>query len=382
MQELKSYNAADFQRYFNGAMPPKEMHALEKAALDDPFLAEALEGYASLTEEERAAAIADLGKLNFKTASPAPVISIQRRSSAKTIFRVAAAVIVIAILSITGLWISKSNSTQKDTALVVNDEPKLAADSSSVSASESSAVLTDSVASTVVQSPVAAPNSVRPAESITSELKPLPTEALKDQSSLFSDSAAFVYRGDTKVAGKITSPVTAGTTDDVAADSKKEVTAPAIPQKITEETISNNAVASNSNNGYYKQTNTAPVSLESIQRENEVSTEKFETRKKAVTAAATKVPNAIQAIPSVGWESYQIYLKNQIRLDTATRICSGNSTTLQFKVKQSGKIHAVSVLNSSGNKFCDRLAIRLLKDGPAWNPGTDPQQFQQLRVSY
>lgn len=382
MQELKSYNAADFQRYFSGAMPPNEMHALEKAALDDPFLAEALEGYASLTKEERAAAIADLGKLPYTNFSPAPVISIQRRSSAKTIFRVAAAVIVIAILSITGLWISKSNSTQKDTALVVNDEPKLAADSSSVSASESSAVLTDSVASTIVQHPAQTPKTLASIEPKATPIYPLPTEAIKDQSLQYSDSAAFVYRGDTKVAGKTTNPVAAGTTDDFTVDSKKEVTAPAIPQKITEETISNNAVTSNSNNGYYKQTNTAPVSLESIQRENEVSTEKFETRKKAVTAAATKVPNAIQAIPSVGWESYQIYLKNQIRLDTATRICSGNATTLQFKVKQSGKIHAVSVLNSSGNRICDRLAIRLLKDGPAWNPGTDPQQFQQLRVSY
>ncbi len=41
----KTYTAADFERYYSGAMPADEMHALEHAALDDPFLADALEGY-------------------------------------------------------------------------------------------------------------------------------------------------------------------------------------------------------------------------------------------------------------------------------------------------------------------------------------------------
>lgn len=42
----KKYNAIDFARYHSGAMPPDEKHALEKAALEDPFLAETLDGYA------------------------------------------------------------------------------------------------------------------------------------------------------------------------------------------------------------------------------------------------------------------------------------------------------------------------------------------------
>lgn len=44
-KENKIYTAADFAKYYNGNMPFAEMHALEKAALDDPFLADALEGY-------------------------------------------------------------------------------------------------------------------------------------------------------------------------------------------------------------------------------------------------------------------------------------------------------------------------------------------------
>lgn len=42
----------DIQRYLRGEMTPAEQHALEKAALNDPFLAEALEGLSNLTEAE------------------------------------------------------------------------------------------------------------------------------------------------------------------------------------------------------------------------------------------------------------------------------------------------------------------------------------------
>src|SRR5438309_9918171 len=39
------YNAEDLERYHSGKMSEEEMHALEKAALEDPFFADALEGY-------------------------------------------------------------------------------------------------------------------------------------------------------------------------------------------------------------------------------------------------------------------------------------------------------------------------------------------------
>jgi TonB family protein len=42
-----SFTAADIEKYHKGQLPANEMHALEKAALDDPFLADALEGYAA-----------------------------------------------------------------------------------------------------------------------------------------------------------------------------------------------------------------------------------------------------------------------------------------------------------------------------------------------
>ncbi len=44
---IKKFSATDIERYHQGLLSPLEMHAMEKAALDDPFLADALEGYST-----------------------------------------------------------------------------------------------------------------------------------------------------------------------------------------------------------------------------------------------------------------------------------------------------------------------------------------------
>ncbi len=42
---IKTYSASDIEKYQQGLLSPAEMHAMEKAALEDPFLADAMEGY-------------------------------------------------------------------------------------------------------------------------------------------------------------------------------------------------------------------------------------------------------------------------------------------------------------------------------------------------
>ena len=39
------FTSADIEKYHKGMLSAKERHDMEKAALDDPFLADALEGY-------------------------------------------------------------------------------------------------------------------------------------------------------------------------------------------------------------------------------------------------------------------------------------------------------------------------------------------------
>ena len=59
------YTAEDIRRYLNGEMAPAEMHALEKAALDDPMLADAIEGFqASVASQGHMKTQQDVDALN------------------------------------------------------------------------------------------------------------------------------------------------------------------------------------------------------------------------------------------------------------------------------------------------------------------------------
>ena len=59
--DTKTWTVADFARYHEGTMPSAERHALEKAALEDPFLDDALEGYAFASDP-----VADIADLKQK----------------------------------------------------------------------------------------------------------------------------------------------------------------------------------------------------------------------------------------------------------------------------------------------------------------------------
>ncbi len=60
-ENQKKYNAIDFARYHSGTMLPDEMHALEQAALKDPFLADALDGYMYSKDYEK-----ELGQIRMR----------------------------------------------------------------------------------------------------------------------------------------------------------------------------------------------------------------------------------------------------------------------------------------------------------------------------
>ena len=53
-----NYSAADIEKYWKGQLSAADQHAMEKAALEDPFLADAMEGY-----EERAMLPASLQQI-------------------------------------------------------------------------------------------------------------------------------------------------------------------------------------------------------------------------------------------------------------------------------------------------------------------------------
>lgn len=92
---IKTFSAADIEKYHQGLLTPGERHALEKAALDDPFLADALEGFA-ITGIDHASDIADLQKRLAGKTSDNKVVPIGTGKSYGRWLRIAALFIFMA----------------------------------------------------------------------------------------------------------------------------------------------------------------------------------------------------------------------------------------------------------------------------------------------
>ncbi len=94
---IKNFTAADIEKYHKGLLSAKEMHYLEKAAMDDPFLADAIEGYA-VAGVNNAADIAELKERLAKKTETAKVIPLHttERKNNFRLLKVAAMLVFVA----------------------------------------------------------------------------------------------------------------------------------------------------------------------------------------------------------------------------------------------------------------------------------------------
>jgi hypothetical protein len=94
---IKNISAADIEKYHKGLLPAKERHTLERAALEDPFLAEALEGF----ETDRSNVTENMAELRERLAAriarqePKALIN-KENGSTFTWWKIAAMVILVA----------------------------------------------------------------------------------------------------------------------------------------------------------------------------------------------------------------------------------------------------------------------------------------------
>ena len=93
MDEPINYTGIDIQRYLNHQMTKGEMHAFEKAMMDDPFLANALEGYRAADQQISALHLSEIEK-NIKAQKAAHAI-FPLSQKAKNWWRVAAIFLLV-----------------------------------------------------------------------------------------------------------------------------------------------------------------------------------------------------------------------------------------------------------------------------------------------
>jgi hypothetical protein len=73
------------------------------------------------------------------------------------------------------------------------------------------------------------------------------------------------------------------------------------------------------------------------------------------------------AEPEGGLQAFKRYIEEQIRFPSGDSLSTREIVVLKFQVARDGAISQIQTLRSPGEEFTEE-AIRLLKEGPSWNP--------------
>ncbi len=89
--------------------------------------------------------------------------------------------------------------------------------------------------------------------------------------------------------------------------------------------------------------------------------------------------------PSVGFKAFKQYIEENIQMPDLKNDTTRNFVVLRFTVGSSGEISEIIPLRTPGEPFT-REAIRLIKEGPSWNPATDDsgavEEMVRLRIVF
>jgi hypothetical protein len=331
----KIFTAADIERYHAGTLPAEEMHALEKAALDDPFLADALEGLA-LTPTPAA----DLESLHNRLAQRLEKKKTRALFATRRSWLNAAAILLVMV---GGGWFYFKIMQPPAGDLALEKPNSAAYDKQTL---DSSSTVTDSLVS-----PVTAPNTdmvYDKKEQLTPSAKaaikaPVPdARQLNEPAALMRDSVSF--KDMAKAEDKEIMHQSNATT---SADTQI-VTAMGIKRKSTGDTVKNVNVV-------MKPLNQPPSEEIVLGRGN-----KFIDRSRYQKVRVDTLE------PAEGWVKFDDYVAANLQRPEERRAKpEPGEVQLAFDVNSEGEPVNITVVKSLCGK-CDEEAIRLLKEGPRW----------------
>lgn len=399
----KAYTAADIEAYWQGRLDARAMHALEKAALEDPFLADAMEGYRLQWESEKQPAAAHLGDLKAR---------LEKRIAARPRKRLAwwkpaiAASLLLTAGTLAWLrWQAAQKSglpateiavapVAKDTAAVIN-VPGLA---DSLPLSAPSIALGEKRPATAGTVKDRLHEQEAPEAGFTpSAAAPAPMAAPKTSDAL--ETAADMNRA-------------------IAREKEEQVIDPDKAAAYRNSGRAQGKIATNTVRGMVRDENAAPVPGVAIELRNQVSGLKVstvtndkgeyqinypaqpDTTELAATVAgytplAKKLPgpdsnaiinfnlmpgeNALDEVvvvgygvekkkatagPVNGWSGFQQYVRDSARVPPSLRSLHG-TVELEFNISSKGEMSGFRIKRSL-HPLLDAEAIRLVKEGPAW----------------
>ena len=331
MSSTNQYTAKDIERYHRGGMTPAEQHQLEKAALDDPLLADALEGY-----PYTATAANDLQSLQNRLQQ-----RIKEKEKLIIFNRQWLKIAALFVLIGGGGWLvfqtfsGRTTDRARSGVNMVESTNPLQTKDSTVTVQNTAPVFpADSVfRSDEVVASGTARSKERTLRTTSPSLVPPPAlqEAAANEEKTSTSAATGAEAAEIKEQSEIVAfkNNTPANTRRVAADTGKQT-------------------------GDLAQAN-------SPKAENTIAA----VRMQSVRARKPATPE--NAEPEGGWQAFEKYLAENRRSVTETKQPATpiDSVALRFTVDQEGRPVNIIVEKPLCAK-CDEEAIRLLKEGPKW----------------
>ena len=408
-----NYSREDLLRYITGQMTAAEMHALEKAALEDPFLADALDGLEQEKGDETKKYFADLDQ-RLASRVDSKVIPMPKTNW----WRIAIAAALIGIMGIAAYFFMQSDEkvpvVAQKTSPASNDTssgnfnemqlPKSEESASDKTSSqlekrsekevEPSATLDKKINEDKLM-PAAPPSASITADQESKREKEIekisPSVAAGDKAAVLHETEANKDMRSAKQRPGITEkmPGVYYFTGQITDNNNKPVPFANIAIRHTQRTTYSDAkgnfrlVAGDStldvdikSIGYITRTihlrNDQPnqevilqpaLTAKAKTRAKPMEPEEADSTESKVSAEDLEKPDAE---PRDGFAAYQFYLLNNVRIPAEAKN-SGikGSVDLSFLVNDNGRLSDFKIERSLGPAF-DKEAIRLVREGPPW----------------
>ena len=342
-----AFDGAYLERYRRGELSSSEAHALEKAALEDPLLADALDGFRMATRDTSA----DLALLRSQLeerieANQAAIRQLPKTRFFSPLLRIAAILFIL----IGAGWFSY-------VFWVGPRESALANNTAAPPSAAEPRIIAESI----------------PGQGPIPPTAPPPTPAKEPKLAQ-------------NVSDQIIRPAQAPLETREIADKPQETMMAQVEQpQATPEAKQLEAVSKDDS-----VKDQAVVYTESVVKESELASNRQAlaaaqvAKEKSLSQSKLKKQRTDNPEPVDGWAAYEEYLYgNRSRLDaapTASNTVTRWQVLLSFEVDKKGRPADIRV-DESGGIYYDDAAKKLLREGPDWKPGK-PGSRAQLRVLF
>lgn len=368
---------SDIEKYLRGELSPSEMHALEKEALNDPFLSEALEGI------EHAGADNFLYDLHRLNKSVHDRMRRKTRKSSKTIRMwgwTSAVAATLLLLAVSGFLVVKILKDQRARERSMKTAPD---DTQHTAVKDSSAVASaDSLRLALIETEE--PNA---AESPGAGVPPLKKNR-EERTSVNESKPSGEVLGDV-IPPAEDEDTLAGQTDDNAKKESSSAINPLARAEIREQDSLVRRI---------------PDSQQYAARAPEGKVAGVETRRRTAAQTNTEVSGKVvdskvtsedghvlpgenvtiqgtnkgtvteRAEPDGGEVDFKTYLANAVKYpQEALSNKTEGKVTVQFTVEPNGKLTDFEVVKGIGSG-CEEELIRAIQQGPCWKPGKRGEQ--------